>query len=228
MDGAFSSIPFTSVPFTSLIVCFSNKENHMPDTEDSIQLLFPTVLQISDLSNEPEMNANLTSMVEEIRRRHGNSKPQSWACDLYTTIGEPEALFHWQELRPFCEIVLTKIRQFGSKFAYDVSQAEINECWVNVYESGHAQEIHLHKNSVVSGIYYLKVPEGSGPTMFYSPQSDVMLEPRPGAGNQYNATVSAVPPVEGRLVVFKSSLRHAVMPGLFEGDRITLAFNAMI
>ena len=55
-----------------------------------------------------------------------------------------------------------------------------------------------------------------------------MLEPRAAEGNQLNAKVSGFPPVEGRMIIFRSSLKHSVMPGNFDGERITIAFNAVM
>ena len=99
---------------------------------------------------------------------------------------------------------------------------------MNVYNSKHSQEIHLHRNSMISGIYYVQAPPGSGPTLFYSPMSDVMLEPRARDSNALNAKVSGFAPVAGRILLFRSSLRHSVMPGQFEGERVTIAFNAVM
>ncbi len=172
----------------------------------------------------------MTEAVNTLREKEKNSKPQSWACDVYTTIGSPRALLEYPGIEDFLNTAKEKLLNYANSFGYDTShsQPKITECWLNVYGSGHSQEIHLHRNSMFSGIYYLQAPEGSGPTLFYSPFSDVMLEPKANEGNNLNAKVTGFPPIEGRMLIFRSSLRHSVLPGEIKGERITIAFNAVM
>lgn len=197
---------------------------------DAIELLFPTVLQVSDIPDADSVNATLLAVIEDLRRHEPSSKPASWACDLYTTIGNPAALLQRPELGPFRRIMQDALERYARTMAYDVdgSPPQVRECWVNVYGARQSQEIHLHRNSVLSGIYYVQVPPGAGATLFYSPLADVMLEPRASEGNRLNAKVTGYEPVAGRMLVFRSSLRHSVLPGDFEGERITIAFNAVM
>ncbi len=198
--------------------------------EDNIQLLFPTVVQVSQIPDHERLNATLRDAIGDIRASEQNSKPSSWACDLYTTIGNPQRLLQYPGLDEFRDIIQAKLLSYARTLAYDVERMppRMHECWVNVYGAGQAQEIHLHRNSVISGIYYVQAPEHSGATLFYSPAADVMLEPRAVKGNNLNATVTGFPPVEGRMLLFRSSLRHSVLPGDFNGERITIAFNAVM
>ncbi|MAT92412.1 MAG: hypothetical protein CME59_07405 [Halioglobus sp.] len=198
--------------------------------EDQLHMLFPTVVQLSQLDDAQELNRALLQEIGELRRRLPNSKPRSWACDLYTTIGDPEALLRLPAVQRLLRIAQEKIRRYAQTYRYPLEDMapQITECWANVYGPGQSQEAHLHKNCLFSGIYYLQAPPGSGATVFYSPACDVMLEPRPTEGNNINATVTGYPPVEGRMMIFRSSTRHSVLPGEFEGERITLSFNAVM
>ena len=196
----------------------------------NLQLLFPTVVQVSQIPDHEALNANISRVVEEVRRNEPNRKPQSWACDLYTTIGSPKLLLNHPGLAEFSRIIDDQVRAYAQALNYDVERypPKISECWVNIYGSQHSQEIHLHKNSLISGIYYVKAPPGSGATLFYSPQADEMISAPIKEGNNLNATVTGFPPIEGRMLLFRSSVRHSVLPGTMEGERITLAFNAAL
>jgi hypothetical protein len=57
---------------------------------------------------------------------------------------------------------------------------------------------------------------------------EVMLDPPVTSGNNLNATVTGFAAVEGRMILFRSSVRHSVLPGRIGGERITLAFNALM
>lgn len=196
--------------------------------QDHLQLLFPTVVQTSRIAEADRLNAELETTIQLARQRLPSSKPQSWACDLYTTIGSPEALFGLPGIGRLLEIGLSKMQRYAEAYAYPSSlKPRITDCWVNVYRAGQSQEVHVHKNSLFSGIYYLQAPEGSGATLFYSPNCDVMLEPRPTQGNNLNANVTGFPAEAGKMMIFRSSTRHSVLPGDFAGERITISFNAV-
>lgn len=200
----------------------------MSDAET--HLLFPTVVQVSQVQDHEQVNADLLPQIEQVRRSQPNSKPQSWACEVYTTIGDPHSLLERPGTERFREVAERKVRAYALSLGMDVDRhpPRISECWLNVYQSRHSQEIHLHRNSVISGIYYVKAPPGSGATLFYSPQSDVMLEPPSTVANKLNAKVTGFPPVEGRMILFRSSVRHSVLPGNMDGERITIAFDAVL
>ena len=155
----------------------------MNNSDEQLHLLFPTVVQVSQVPQHEEINA-----------------------------------------------AREEIDKYARKICLDIDRhpIRITECWLNAYARNHSQEIHLHRNCVISGIYYVRVPPGSGATLFYSPQSDVMLEPPSTGSNNLNAKVTGFPPVEGRMILFRSSLRHSVLPGENTEERISVAFNAVM
>ncbi len=193
-------------------------------------LLFPTAIQVSEIDDYEHVNAELLPEIDTVRQSSPNSKPQSWACDVYTTIGDPQSLLERPGMHRFLSLADQQVKNFAKSLNMDVDRhpPRISECWLNVYSSKHSQEIHLHRNSVISGIYYVRAPAGSGATLFYSPLSDVMLEPPATVPNKLNAKVTGFPPVEGRMILFRSSVRHSVLPGEMTGERITIAFNAVL
>ena len=192
--------------------------------------LFPSVVQICDLPDHETLNLALMQEIDQIRSAQPNTKPRSWACDLYTTIGTPHALLQHPGFADLLSAAQANLLEYANAMRLDVERQppRIHECWLNIYGRGQSQEIHLHRNSVFSGIYYVRVPPGSGATLFYSPDADVMLEPRALEGNALNAKVSGFQPQEGRMLLFRSHLRHSVMPGDQDGERVTIAFNAVM
>ncbi len=195
-----------------------------------LKLLFPSVVQIYDVPEHQSLDARMLDAVASVRAEIPNSKPRSWACDVYTTIGVPDAVLGHPTFDEFLTIAHENVVAFATALKLDVERQppRIHECWINAYASDQSQEIHLHRNSVFSGIYYLQVPDGSGATLFYSPSADVMLEPPATEGDALNAKVTGFVPQAGRMLVFRSHLRHSVMPGCIEGERISIAFNAIM
>ncbi len=124
-------------------------------------------------------------------------------------------------------VIEEEVGKYARELKYDIDNhpPRINECWVNVYGRGHSQEIHCHRNSVFSGIYYAKAPPGCGEVVFVSPLSDTMLEPPTTRATMANTFTFEVPPEAGRMVIFRSWLRHGVKPNEIDEDRISIAFN---
>ena len=86
----------------------------------------------------------------------------------------------------------------------------------------------MHPFSLVSAVFYLKVPKNSGRLVFENPiqQHDYIM--KPGTVKTYNSINSGywyAEPKEGDLIMFPSWLRHWVEPSQSDEDRISIAFN---
>ena len=195
--------------------------------KDEIRMLFPTVIQISQIADHEALNRGLLEVIDEVKRREPSSKPDSWSCDLFTTIGAASIFLTYQGVDVFRRIAIEKVMRYAEVLKMDTVNhpLKMNECWVNIYRKNHSQEIHLHQNSVFSGIYYVKAPAGAAATLFHSPMSDMMLEPPTTESNNLNSSIAGFTPVAGRMIIFRSSLRHNVLSSNIDEERITIAFN---
>ena len=109
-------------------------------------------------------------------------------------------------------------------FAGQESPAEplpefIAECWALVYRSGDYQQLHLHHDSLWSGVYYVSTctdAESGGAIEF--------LDPRWAARSSGSHT-HLVQPQPGLLLAFPSWLQHWVQPVKGSGERVAIAFN---
>ncbi len=195
--------------------------------QDELLAFFPVVVQVSQVEGAEELNQGLLKAIYEIKETVPNTKPPGWCCEVYTTIRTPYGLLERQEFKGFLTIAREKILKYAQGLRYDVEKfpPRINECWVNVYSATNAQEVHRHPNSVFSGIYYVKAPKGCAPTLFHSEVSDVMLDPPLVERTRLNTQVQHIDAVEGRMVIFRSWLRHSVLPSTIDEERVTIAFN---
>lgn len=109
----------------------------------------------------------------------------------------------------------------------------ITSMWGNVSKShlySHSQ--HIHPNSYLSGIVYLKGPENCSGTTFHDPRPAVqVLEPDYEEVNSLTLSRYETNFEEGKVMIFPSWLPHSVVPSLTsyeDGDvRVTLSFNVM-
>ncbi len=104
---------------------------------------------------------------------------------------------------------------------------ELDALWVNVLGEGGHHSGHIHPGSVISGTYYVCVPEGAGRIKFEDPRLAMMMaapqltDDAPESARRF----VYVSPEEGRCLLWESWLRHEVMPSQTEEARISVSFN---
>ena len=102
--------------------------------------------------------------------------------------------------------------------------------WVNVLREGGAHTSHIHTNSVLSGTYYVAVPEGAGPIVFEDPRHVMMMAapPRLASAPAEQQSYFSQTPQPGTVMLWESWLRHEVPVNKAEGLRISVSFNYVI
>jgi uncharacterized protein (TIGR02466 family) len=197
--------------------------------QETLHYFFPVVLQASEVENPTEFNEALIAEIAGVRQSVPNTRPGNWSCDLYTTIGRTTAmdLSARPALAALNEIVLGEALKYARSLglAVDSYPLQLTDFWLNVYGRDHAQEVHTHGLSVISGIYYVKTPPGCGDTLFHAPMGDQMLAPPRSEINPLNTSFTRWTPQAGQLVLFRGWLKHSVQANTVDDDRITIAFN---
>ena len=197
--------------------------------KETLHYLFPIVIQASEIENADALNESLIAEIFRIQESIPNSRPDTWSCDLYTTINSQET-FDPMNRPPFStlkEIVVGEAGKYARALGLDVHSfpLRLSDFWLNVYGRGHAQEVHTHGTSVVSGIYFVKTPHDCGDTIFHAPMGDAMLDPPKVENNPLNASFVRWVPQAGQMVFFRGWLKHSVQANTGDEERITIAFN---
>ena len=84
---------------------------------------------------------------------------------------------------------------------------------------------HDHPNSVISGVFYIKVPKNSGELIFNNENLIRFYPLRIKEYNKYNSQIWKFQPKENTLYLFPSWIKHMVSSNLTNEERISLAFN---
>lgn len=129
-----------------------------------------------------------------------------------------------------------KILEHFDKYTKDFLKIKNNvnfyllNSWINLHKSNDTAQIHFHKNSLISGVYYLNFPKNSGNlvfcknTMFTNFINDnISIEY--DETNFINSTNHVVYPKKGNIFFFPSHLYHFVEKNLSNENRYSLAFN---
>lgn len=101
----------------------------------------------------------------------------------------------------------------------------LDSLWINVMDPGGFHGAHIHPNSIISGTYYVEVPDGSGAIRFEDPRLPLMMAAPPRRKKSPDQPSVAFTPTAGSLLMWESWLRHEVSLNRAETERISISFN---
>lgn len=119
--------------------------------------------------------------------------------------------------------ILEQVKIYAQTLGYHDSFI-IDNSWFNIYQKESYQEKHIHPNSHISAIYYLKCDSSSAKTFFYNPYDD-MFRPAIKELNSHNFSWIYHEAIPGKLVLFRSHVPHMVEKHQSNNLRITLSYN---
>jgi uncharacterized protein (TIGR02466 family) len=118
--------------------------------------------------------------------------------------------------------------KFAEESAFDLGRKpRLDSLWVNLLKSGGHHSGHIHPHSLISGTFYVEVPDGSGAIRFEDPRLPLMMA---APTRRKNAAAELQPfatiqPRRGLLLMWESWLRHEVLSGTGRGERLSISFN---
>jgi len=112
----------------------------------------------------------------------------------------------------------------------EVEDTELGDLWVknwiNINVTGNSNARHTHSNglTLLSGVYYVSVPENSGGIVFHDPRGPILQSM---ANMRYygESPFYTITPVEDTILYFPSWLEHEVEGSNNDEDRISISFN---
>ncbi len=158
---------------------------------------------------------------------------------LYTLLGEhdlsPGAKLQTEQtlhLRPemslLVEIASGAVQSILEFLKVEHAGFSITGCWANVGAPGSPHKMHSHPNNFLSGVYYVRAPEGGNAISFHDPrpQPAIISPPRSEMGPA-NAAKADLKVEAGDLVIFPAWLFHSVPINRSKENRVSVAFNFM-
>ena len=189
----------------------------------AIRDLFVTRLFEADIG-EPQLLADLAHSIRTLAAddRAGQTWSREHRYAGYTSYASLNDLPRRDSsLASLGKLVVRHAAAFAGECGFDLSRKpKLDSLWVNLLRAGGQHSGHIHPNSMISGTFYVEVPNGSGPIRFEDPRLPMMMAapPRPD-------TFVTVEPRPGLLLLWESWLRHEVMPGTGRGERLSISFN---
>lgn len=140
----------------------------------------------------------------------------------------------WQsEIMFDCPKEFEELFELISHFSINISDfLQINPVkfanfWVNVNGYKDFNWTHIHSDSIISGVYYVKTPPNSGNIEFECPYLNTISNSANNRYyNSYNSKTYSFPVEENNLYIFPSWIPHKVYPNMNKTEkRISISFN---
>ena len=98
--------------------------------------------------------------------------------------------------------------------------------WININNKGSYNSVHNHRESLISGGYYVRVPLHSGNIEFYrNDEAEYYIPSNLSTFNHFNSTKVVYESKDSQALFFPSWMKHGVQGSNSEEDRISVAFN---
>lgn len=184
--------------------------------------LFPTRIWQIPLSRFSSRFAEWVAAIEALRAAApipaGRTNRGGWNSTDNAVLHQPIFDELHQAIRVYC---LQAFADMGL-----ASPAFELQSWVNIHDRGGFNFQHMHEGVLLSGTFYLQVPEGSGALVFKDPRAGVLHSYAKGSGANAYKDIQ-LRPSAGLLVLFPHWLEHYVEPHGSDAPRICIPFNTL-
>jgi uncharacterized protein (TIGR02466 family) len=182
--------------------------------------LFPTYVVYSD--NEGIVTEEIIALSKRIVEKHSDV-PFFSPC--YSTVNTFTTVLDLPQFVNIRKIIVATLSAYLDKVKIKNERLTFSGSWLNLYKQHGYQDLHLHSESLISGVFYIE-SAGNSDLMFQSPyhfyqsvQPDFEKIDRDNCCNvKYESKV-------GRCFIFPSHLMHRTLPAISE--RVSLSFNVV-
>ena len=201
----------------------------------TLHSFFPTFIYRADKAGPATLNAELevTALALATDDHVGLKWCEKHGYPGYTSYASLNDLAWRMPIFKRLEKMLDRhAASFAKSLHWDIKGGRpvCDSLWVNVLPEGGSHTSHIHQNSVISGTYYVSVPEGAGPIVFEDPRLAMMMAVPPRkktAPRLFNSHISETAQA-GTVMLWESWLRHEVPLNKAVGNRISVSFNYVI
>lgn len=197
--------------------------------------LFVTEVYRTDLTDLPDFAVWLEALDDTCRAiadedEAGQNWSQQKAYLGYTSYGSlndlPTRASIFGELKTHLD---AHAARFAESLEYDLTggNLRLDNLWINILEPYGTHSGHIHPHSLISGTFYVHVPDGASALRFEDPRltSFMNTPPRKEGAQRAHQPFVYETPVAGTLLLWESWLRHEVPINLSEDVRISVSFN---
>lgn len=203
------------------IKCNDNRESLM------IRKLFPTLVYEGQVASAQKLNKEL--MKEILYYKENDLDGISWSRANYRGgYTSYNSITNFHKISPTFEELKKKIDTHIKKYIkalnYDLQgrRLEMTTCWINIMPQHTYHPLHIHPLCVLSGTYYVKVPQKTSSLKIEDTKMGLLMSAPPRKKDDYYYHYK---PKAGGVILFESWVRHEVPPNPIPAERISVSFN---
>jgi uncharacterized protein (TIGR02466 family) len=121
------------------------------------------------------------------------------------------------------------VAAFARELEFDLKgrKLALDSLWINVLPPGGVHTSHIHPHSVISGTFYVSIPDGASALKLEDPRLGFMMAapPRKKKAKPENKQFAYLAPAPGTVLLWESWLRHEVPVNEADSERISISFN---
>lgn len=191
-------------------------------SKTEILQLFPTCVWQHELGEAAELNRQLLDALETMRATTASrgDVPGCWQS--------PGNLHALPEFERLTEAIVTALQQVMDFLQIEHQGLIVTNTWANITSEGTSHRLHTHPNNLLSGVYYVRIPENAGKIVFEDPRTQAhVMVPAYRSRTLHNSGKYTIPVSAGLLLIFPSWFEHSVEAHGSEVERVSIAFNAV-
>ena len=139
----------------------------------------------------------------------------------------PDTLQKVEGLRPLFEFICTMAAKALTDLEFNDHAIVLTSAWLSVNDTPQCMNCEQVNHGVLSGVFYLKAPQGSGKLVIKNPGINRLWGGCHIASqkNQFTGESIRFEPIEGNLLIFPSYISQFVEPNDHDEERISISFN---
>jgi uncharacterized protein (TIGR02466 family) len=132
-----------------------------------------------------------------------------------------------KNIQPLLKEINTYINKTAKELYSFKNELIVSNIWANINRYKDFNLTHNHPFSILSGVFYAKVPKNSGDIAFINDFSidEYIPDSLFNNFNNYNSKTWNLYSEENIMYIFPSWLKHVVGPNLSKEERISFSFN---
>ena len=108
----------------------------------------------------------------------------------------------------------------------NIPELKLHSYWSNINSYGDYNTLHNHRGSILSGVFYVDVPDENMGNINFQRSDDIAYYLPPlKEYNNFTAEKASYKPETGKVLIFPSWLKHSVDGSRSKKERISISFN---
>jgi uncharacterized protein (TIGR02466 family) len=196
---------------------------------ENLKLLFPTPIWEATIGDD-KLNSQLETAIYEIEQNDKQFEFNKYPFG-YTNYMTGNNLAKDSRFKPLAKKIFVEARKFLAEMKLkepDTYYLSLFDMFCNINRKYSRHNAHRHERSELSGVYYVKVPEGSADLIGHSPLEPLMMHVSLEffeENSHFTKAYQHMPPQTGKLLIFPSWFLHEVDLHLIDEDRLSISFN---